>query len=432
MLMCVVCQTVSVGAAALMGVLPITAPSNEVPPASQPVATLAGTACKKLGQVRTTSAGRYTCTAAKNRRVWRRTPQRTTNPASNVATRNHPKPTCGPGIAQCPTVSSANPNIDECKIADATPGSVAQGFPRPPRAKAGKAVLEVLVVPVRYANTVIGESEVRAQFEPEFQTARDFLRRNSYGRVGVNFTLETESQWVQVAETWQQFVSARSNDLRRVTQDIVARIPRMNLGAFDSIFIVAAGGTSYWGGMDQNATYTHASGEVHSVYYQTGAAISTNFPHNLGHTAYYLEDLYIHPFFRTSSVTDVTPLQQEVMSNGVDFTLWNRWLAGFLRDEEVHCVSSDTEGSVHRVVHANSDTGKKLVVIPTEPGRAVFAEFGDGGIHVYELNSNIEHGAGPMRTLGFLQIGRSISHANVSITAAAVDAAGVYLAVSYS
>ena len=77
--MCVICQTISVGAAALTGILPVAAPEPE---ALQPIpagvssnaaqaSLLGGKACKKLGQTRKTSAGSFRCTAVGKRKTWR-------------------------------------------------------------------------------------------------------------------------------------------------------------------------------------------------------------------------------------------------------------------------------------------------------------------------------------------------------------------------
>jgi len=63
-------------------------------------------------------------------------------------------------------------------------------------------------------------------------------------------------------------------------------------------------------------------------------------------------------------------------------------------------------------------------------GRALFAEYIDDGMHVYELNSTIGHGAGPMKTLGLLQAGQRIAHAGVEISVSAVDTTGVFVTVS--
>ena len=448
--MCIVCQTISVGAAALTGILPIATPEQLEAPSMTPVVavtssatataaatapaaaapSIAGTTCKKVGNVRTTTAGRFTCTASKKKNVWRRSTTNVAIPSTTTIPAGYLKPTCGAGIADCPTESTPG-NVNECKLADATPSSGGtQGFPRSWKAKPGKAVVDVLVLPVRYANTKITEAELRAQYEPEFEKTREFFKRNSYGRVTPNFTIESESQWVNIADPWDKFVLARNSDLRRVIPDVVSMIPRQNLQAFDSIFIVAAGGTSYWGGADLDVLYSHPSGTVHSVYYQTGPASNAYFPHNIGHTAYYMEDLYIHPYFRTRDVLDINPLKFEVMASGDDFTVWNRWLAGFIYDSEVRCVSAGIANTVHHLVQANNANGEKMVMVPTAPGKAVFAEYiAYAGVHVYDLDSNISHGAGPMKTIGFLTVGQSVTHNNVKVELTAADSTGVYLTV---
>ncbi len=452
--MCIVCQTISMGAAALTGILPMATPEHYESPTATPsaavsapltatapaaiVPSIAGTTCKKVGTVRTTTAGRFTCTSSKNTKVWRLTKSSSTSVDTTTTTttttttipRGYLKPTCGAGIADCPTESTPG-NVNECKLTDATPSAGgSQGFPRSPKAKPGKAVVNVLVLPVRYANRQISEAQVRAQYEPEFEKTRDFFKRNSYGRITPNFTIESESQWVNIPDTWQTFVNSRDQDLRRVIPDVIKLIPRQNLRDFDSIFIVEAGGNVYWGGADLDATYTHASGDVHSVYFQTGPASNAYFPHNIGHTAYYFEDLYIHPYFRTRETVDINPLKYEVMASGDDFTVWNRWLAGFVTDAEVRCVSAGTGQSVHRLVHANNAAGSKLAMVPTSTGQALFAEYINNGVHVYELNSNISHGAGPMKTLGLLGSGQSVTHAGVTFQVSATDSSSVYITVT--
>jgi hypothetical protein len=119
------------------------------------------------------------------------------------------------------------------------------------------------------------------------------------------------------------------------------------------------------------------------------------------------------------------------MASGDDFTVWNRWLAGFIYDAEVRCVSAGTTQTVHHVVQANDANGEKMVMIPTAPGKAVFAEYiAYAGVHVYDVDSNISHGAGPMKTVGFLKVGQSLTHNNVKVELTAADATGVYLTVT--
>ena len=85
---------------------------------------------------------------------------------------------------------------------------------------------------------------------------------------------------------------------------------------------------------------------------------------------------------------------------------------------------------MHRLVHADNATGPKLAMVPTSTGQALFAEYIDYGVHVYELNSNIGHGAGPMKTLGFLSTGQSLTYAGVKFDVSTADSSGVYISVT--
>lgn len=441
--MCVIC----VGAMAVSSVLTSVMPSalieelvpSKVETSQVSVAAIpgiTGTKCVKVGAFRTSRAVRHQCKKSAQGLRWviassNSVSTSSTSTSTTTTTTIPPgvmKVSCGAGLADCPTETATTVDIGACKISDATPGDVAQGFPRPPRAKPGKPDLNVLVIPVRYANNPVTEEQLRKEFEREFQNTKTFFERNSYKRVTPFFTLESESQWVSVAETAQQFIDARSSDLKRVTQDIVSLIPRQNIKDFDSVFIVAAGGTTYWGGMDQTATYKHSSGDIGSVYFQTGPASNTALPHNLGHTAYYFEDLYIQPFFRTPG-QNTTPLKFDAMSSGNDYVAWNRWLAGFLYDSEVTCLRTGETESIHRLTHFNSNSGKKLSVIPLGFGRAIFIEYNNNAIHIYELNSYIGHGAGPIKTIDTLQNGQTLKYGNFEFTVVALDQTGAYIKV---
>lgn len=92
--MCIVCQTVSVGAAALTGILPVATPEPEATRPMAPAASLSavhstsigGSACKRIGQIRSTSAGLFRCAATANRRTWRLVSTTTTSTTIPVTT----------------------------------------------------------------------------------------------------------------------------------------------------------------------------------------------------------------------------------------------------------------------------------------------------------------------------------------------------------
>lgn len=114
--MCALCQTVSVGAALLTGILPIATPEPEatrlptLTASSRPLpqASIGGTTCKKVGQIRSTSAGNFRCTAVKNRRVWRRTATTTVTETTSTSTT-----TVVPTDQNLPKVNEVCPKIGQ-------------------------------------------------------------------------------------------------------------------------------------------------------------------------------------------------------------------------------------------------------------------------------------------------------------------------------
>ena len=400
-----------------------------------------GSPCAVVGARKVVGKSSLKCVVVGKKRVWqatRKSPSSTTSTTMSTTMTDvyavpagYFRPTCGSGIGECPNVD-AKRSVNECKIEDATPGDVSQGFPRPSKAKQGKSTISILVVPVRYGDDPTTEDMVRKQYESEFEKEKEFFKRNSYSRVEVSLTLEPKSQWVQVPETSEVFVAQRDSDLRRVTQDLVQLIPRNDPGKFDGLVFVTAGDGISFGGMDQSATYTHSSGILQSVYLTIGKLrAGVNLDHNLGHTAYYLEDLYLHGNNRTSTSNNF-PLAFDIMGgSGNDFSGWNRWLAGFLYDTEVVCIDPNASESSVYLNHINLSSGDKIAVIPLSRGRGLILEYIDKYVHIYELNSWIGHGAGPMKTIATIdKVGSDITYSNYTITLTAADRTGAFVKIS--
>lgn len=392
--------------------------------------------CKSVGKIRLLESGRFKCTQVGGTRVWKKissTNNSSLSPSTTSTTTTLPygylSATCGPGLIDCPPISQELADIESCKIRDATPGDVAQGFPRPRFAKPGKASIKILFVPVRYSDSAVDEETVIADYQKVFDKAQKFFAKNSYRRVTPLFILEPESQWIQINQTYKEFSNSRNGNLLRITQDLVTKIPRQTLQEFDSVFIVAAGGTEVGGGMEQSATYSHGNEMINSVYLQTGPAEKSELAHGLGHSLYYFEDLYLQSFFRTSPNMDFWPMRHDVMGDGEDYSAWNRWLAGFLSDSEILCMSPNTSDSTIHLSYLNSPNGKKLAVIPLSFGRAIFLEHIDFAIHVYELNSFIGHGAGPLKTLGTAGVGKSVSSGSFDFAVVSADSNGLFVRI---
>jgi hypothetical protein len=81
------------------------------------------------------------------------------------------------------------------------------------------------------------------------------------------------------------------------------------------------------------------------------------------------------------------------------------------------------------VTHINRADGQRLIVLPTTTGRALFAEYIDNAVHIYELNSYIPHGAGPLKTLGTITPGRTATFGDMTFKILGADTASVYLEI---
>lgn len=390
--------------------------------------------CSKAGNTQVRLGKTYLCVRVGTSLKWKRQENRgpKSEGISNEVERGFFSPTCGIGLKSCPEVNP-NQNIDECKISDLTPNGVSQGFPRPPKAKQGKSPLSILVVPVRYGNDPVTEETVRVHYEKEFQLEKEFYKRNSYSRNEINFTLETRMNWIQVSESSQEFVDSRGRDLNVIIGDLLNLMPRQNLQGFDGIVLVTAGNGISFGGFDQNATYSNASGPVPSVYLVIGAINDRlNLDHLMGHLAYYLEDLYIFTGYQTSEATDSKPMKFEIMGGtGNDFSAYNRWLAGFILDSEVVCLNPKDSTFNFYLTNINSRSGAKLAVMPVGDGKAILFEQQDYLIHVYTIDTSIDHGRGSMKTIGTIdKIGQQIKTTTYQITLVAADKTGSYISVS--
>jgi len=82
---------------------------------------------------------------------------------------------------------------------------------------------------------------------------------------------------------------------------------------------------------------------------------------------------------------------------------WHRWLAGWVSDDEIRCVSP-AEPSTHRLrnlvasVNAPGD-GAAAVVVPTSANRGVVIENRGGRVVVYLMDLTRVHGSGPVEVV---------------------------------
>jgi len=83
-------------------------------------------------------------------------------------------------------------------------------------------------------------------------------------------------------------------------------------------------------------------------------------------------------------------------------TNWNRLLMGWIRDEEIRCLTDQNE-SVHYLSNFPNTDQPKILLINLAPGVSLAAETRDAGssqgLLLYIVDTNLGHGNGPVRAL---------------------------------
>lgn len=327
-------------------------------------------------------------------------------PLEILAPRFAVKTTCSDAAKDCPQVSDSAGTlpITQCRLTDQTIHNDGpnNGFPRPREARLGDQEARVLVMPISFKDLPFDDSTVR-QLEEEFLEATEYYSTNSYGRMKLSFVVPQKEDWVLIDENWETWKARYQGDLLTITRVAVELSSKnLDLRGYDSIFFGSGKSQSvYWGG-GWNGSYSTSLGPITNVYFTVGGS-KINFEHNLGHTLLHLEDLYIHDTnFQTGKFSTRTPLAYDIMGGGGDYSGWSRWLSGWLDDDDVVCLDGSVSSNTVRIEFINNNDGKRLAVIPTGLGKAIFIEYRNGrkgegsGVWIYRLDSTIAHGAGPM------------------------------------
>ena len=148
------------------------------------------------------------------------------------------------------------------------------------------------------------------------------------------------------------------------------------------------------------------TGTVNGATLEVGQIVGQSkiIAHELGHSIFGLEDLYVFLNSQRPTVPDPTPAGRwDVMSDASlqsEFFVWNKLLMGWIKDEEVRCIQNQST-STHYLVDNTTSVGTKLLLINLVPGVTIAMEsrnnYSSGqGLLVYKIDTNISHGDGPI------------------------------------
>ena len=403
----------------------------------QPIATAApkpGTACKKAGQTSTSAGIKYTCIKSGKKLVWNKgvatkkaEPAPVPTPETKVESKNL--------LASDPriTLISALTALDTCKTEDKTPdqhyGGVLKhrnGFPRPSETVYGKKVGKMLIIPMGFNDLPFRFEKI--QRGQVFSSDLDLLNETipyikesfqklSAGRFELVIDVLPQSEWWAInADNPLSGVWGVDN-FSTISDLIVKHKSSFKFDDYDTFAFITGNGMPGQTGLGSaQASFglkvkNSKTGSINAILLAGGLVNTTLWVHELGHSLFSFEDLYL--FSEAQSQTSGTvrksdmdvPNKWDLMANssrGLGLLEWNRLLMGWLYENEVRCLS-DQKSSTHYLTDVDTTTDPKLLTINLSPGVTLAAEVRPGsgsekGLLLYLINTYVSHGEGPILT----------------------------------
>jgi M6 family metalloprotease-like protein len=307
-------------------------------------------------------------------------------------------------------VSDLSP-LETCKTIDLTSRGVGtNGFPRQANLANGKSELKILVLPIIFEEISFTDTDL-ANLQNALKQTSDFFARTSFNRVKITFEVPAKNLWVKLTTTAKDYGilpnKPQQNNEIIVKDTFMLADKEIDFSKYDSV-VIESGYTPLtsvgqgFGGQ----VFSTKTGNVVGATLEIGRAAGQAhiIAHELGHSLYGLEDLYVFLNSQRPSVPEPKPAGRwDVMSDSSgldDFFGWNKLLMGWMKDDEVRCVQNQNS-STHYLVDNRSSVGTKLLLINLAPGVTIAMESRlfyskNQGLLVYKIDTNTNHGDGPI------------------------------------
>jgi hypothetical protein len=392
-------------------------------------AVKAGAKCAKAGASATAAGKKFTCVKSGKKLVWNKgvaikMPVSTPTPEGKIEVKN----LLASDSRIAPT--SALTSVATCKTVDITPdyregGALRHrnGFPRPPEAITGKKIGKILVIPMAFNDVPFYVEKI--QRGQVFSSDLDLLNETiplvkegfktaSSGRFELVVDVLPKSEWWKfdienpLSGVWGTDNISRILELiRKYKSDFV-------FDGYDSYVFLTGNGTMGSQGLgtaqgDLGIKVENSkTGTFNAMYIAGGLQQSTLWIHELGHSFFGLEDLYLFSEAQSGNSSKRAelgvPMAWDLMasSNRGGLLEWNKLLMGWIEDSEVRCLT-DQKSSVHYLSDLDTPRDPKLLTINLSPGVTLAAEvrYGSGvekGLLLYIVNTHQNAGEGPILT----------------------------------
>jgi M6 family metalloprotease-like protein len=377
-----------------------------------------GSICKINKQKVTYLKKTYTCIRSGKRLVWNKGVTIKTPipiPVSTPIASPSPKPNpvqvdIDLGSDSRVTATKDLSKNDSCKTRDLTSRpDVSNGFPRPGSALIAPKLVKILILPVSFSDFSFLESDL-LKLQVATKETSDIYKKISFDKLNVEFTFPEKSEWVTLARSAASYGivenKPQQNNEIVVIDALAATSSKIDFDAYDGVLIESGWFRSTGGGQGfpgQRYPTSHGVAKGVSFTFGQGVASWRTIAHELGHSLFGLEDLYVFLNSNRPLVTDPTPAGQwDMMSNSApDFFGWNKLLMGYLEEADLRCITNQSD-TTHFISNINAAAGNKLVLINLSEGRTLALEArstlgGIQGLLAYEIDSSINHGDGPIK-----------------------------------
>jgi M6 family metalloprotease-like protein len=332
--------------------------------------------------------------------------------------------------------------VEICKTADVSPRpDTSNGFPRPSTAMVGTVSARILLVPIVFSDLPYTDAD-----HLRMKAATDFVTRiyeeTSYGRVSLSYEFLPKQYWITMSKTAAQYRLPENipqyNKTFLVEDAFALADAAINFGSYDGIALTTGYATRISGGQGfPGVSFQTKNGVAKGVSLELGNSSGNALvmAHELGHSLFGLEDLYVFLNPSRPSVPDPVPAGSwDMMSSlGQEFFGWNKLLMGWLDTHHVRCVSNQVSSS-HFIETIDKPGSKpKLVLINLSGGVTLAIEgrvSGPTGVLVYKIDTRINHGDGPIiAQKSLLSAGQQLTLDGWTIKVAAVDTSGILIDV---
>lgn len=241
---------------------------------------------------------------------------------------------------------------------------------------------------------------------------QELYKKTSYGFVNLSFEILEKSKWLTVEKSAESYGLTNPRPQQNNTEalkEILTKVdPSVNFDLYDGVIFETA---RYPGrGVGQaflGQKFPTRNGTAKGVSLETAnaAGSSQTLTHELGHTLFGLEDLYVFLNDQRPSVPG-GPYPAgfwDIMSgNSREFFGWSKFLNGWLEDNQVRCITnqSPTTHYIESLDIQSSDP--KLILVNLQQGVTLAIEVrqllssSPKGALVYKIDTRINHGDGPI------------------------------------